>query len=98
MSITQETRRKVYIRNLPKMARMARIVLGHINENGPSIVEDIIRRMGTGNPNRVAPRVNWLMNNGLIKEIGKRKNSSGYTMTVFEITNIGRWALCEMEQ
>lgn len=84
MSITQETRREAY-ESVDKEKRRE-LVYNTFLRYGPQSVEDVMKRLGTENPNTVAPRVTELKKAGLLAEAGRKKNKSKRSAAVFEAT------------
>lgn len=82
MSITQETRREAYESvDLPQMEAK---VLAVLREHGAQSAEQIMDKLGTRNPNNVRPRLTGLARKGAVLAVGKRKNRSGRSETVWE--------------
>ena len=84
MSITAETRREAYEQVAPKISAMETKVLAALRAYGPQTAEEIMRRLGTNNPNNVRPRLTGLKKKGLALDIRKRKDADGHTAAVWE--------------
>lgn len=83
MSITAETRREAFERVEPKSIRMKITKL--LTDSGPMTSSEIMERMGVSNPNTVRPRLTELKADGVIRDVGKRKNRFGSNEAVWEI-------------
>lgn len=83
MSITYETRREAFERLEPRTMRMKISKL--LSESGPMTSSEIMENMGYTNPNSIRPRLTELKADGVIKDVGKRKNRYGTNEAVWEI-------------
>lgn len=93
MSIAKEVRRENYERL--DQGTVEQKVLWVLALRGPQCGEDIMRVMGTSNPNNVRPRLSTMAKAGKVREVEKRKNADGRSETVYEITQLGHAALRE---
>lgn len=84
MSYTHETRREAYEAVSEKIPPMEEKVLCILREHGRQTAEEIMRRMGTSNPNNVRPRLTGLKKKDLATDVGKRKDADGHTAAIWE--------------
>jgi predicted ArsR family transcriptional regulator len=84
MGITEETRRANYYDVAPKISRMEEKVLSILREHGRQTAEEIMRRMGTNNPNNVRPRLTNLKKRGLVLDVDKCRDADGHVAAVWE--------------
>lgn len=84
MSITAETRREAHREIKRKAPPRWAMIYNYLREKGPSTNEEIRDGLGLRDMNDVRPRVNELMEKGLVREAGKRVGRTGRRSTVWE--------------
>ena len=85
MSITAETRRESYEAVQKRLGRMQERILLVLKERGAMTADEIMREIGTSNPNCVRPRLTELSRKGLIRASEKKMGGNGRNTAVWEV-------------
>lgn len=85
MSITSETRRESYESVQERLPRMQERILSVLKERGAMTAEEIMREIGTSNPNCVRPRLTELSRKGRIRASEKKMGGNGRKTAVWEV-------------